>query len=176
MNSQAILGRSIFESYGLVANVNAQALHALLEILALIPMDINGLAHIILTAGDFEKSTAFYREFLPKLGMTIVLDNNEMLYGVGARTALGIRPPSDVNNGKTFDQGHVGLHHYCFRAKNTETVDEVHDVLKGLDAKIIHAPEKGPWAPGYYSVLFEDPDGIRGEVNYVPGKGLLKDT
>ena len=28
-------------------------------------------------------------------------------------------------------------------------------------------------APGYYSVLFEDPDGIRLEVNHVPGKGLL---
>jgi hypothetical protein len=28
-------------------------------------------------------------------------------------------------------------------------------------------------APGYYSVLFEDPDGTRLEINYVPGKGLL---
>lgn len=31
----------------------------------------------------------------------------------------------------------------------------------------------GPWAPGYKSVLFEDPDGIRIEFNYVAGKGLL---
>ena len=29
------------------------------------------------------------------------------------------------------------------------------------------------WAPGYYSVLFEDPDGIRLEVNHVPGAGVL---
>ena len=28
-------------------------------------------------------------------------------------------------------------------------------------------------APGYYCIVFEDPDGIRLEVNYVPGKGLL---
>jgi hypothetical protein len=27
-------------------------------------------------------------------------------------------------------------------------------------------------APGYYSVLFEHPDGTRLEINYVPGKGL----
>jgi hypothetical protein len=27
--------------------------------------------------------------------------------------------------------------------------------------------------PGYYSVLFEDPDGIRLEVNHVPGKGVF---
>ena len=32
----------------------------------------------------------------------------------------------------------------------------------------------GAWAPGYYSVLFEDPDGIRLEMNFVPGKGLLE--
>ena len=138
-------------------------------------MDINGIAHIILTAGDFSKSTAFYRQFLPALGMTIVRDTEEMLYGVGARTAVGIRPPSKVNDGRSFDQGHVGLHHYCFRAKNTETVDAVHELVKSLGAKISHAPEAGRWAPGYYSVLFEDPDGIRGEVNYVPGKGLLQE-
>jgi hypothetical protein len=28
--------------------------------------------------------------------------------------------------------------------------------------------------PGYYSVLFEDPDGIRLEVNHVPGKGVFE--
>ena len=29
------------------------------------------------------------------------------------------------------------------------------------------------FASGYYSVLFEDPDGIRVEVNHVPGQGHL---
>jgi hypothetical protein len=42
-----------------------------------------------------------------------------------------------------------------------------------LGAKIVRAPEEGNWAPGYYSILFEDPDGARIEVNYIPGKGLL---
>ena len=37
----------------------------------------------------------------------------------------------------------------------------------------MRGPEEGDWAPGYYYVLFEDPDGIRIEVNHVPGKGLL---
>jgi len=35
------------------------------------------------------------------------------------------------------------------------------------------APREDQWAPGYYSLLFEDPDGIRLELNHVPGKGLL---
>jgi len=35
--------------------------------------------------------------------------------------------------------------------------------------------EAPQFAPGYYSVLFEDPDGIRVEVNHVPGRGHLGD-
>jgi hypothetical protein len=43
-----------------------------------------------------------------------------------------------------------------------------------MGAIIIHGPQEGPWAPGYYSVLFEDPDGIRLEANFVPGAGVLQ--
>ena len=44
---------------------------------------------------------------------------------------------------------------------------------KTLGTPIVHGPEEAMWAPGYYSILFEDPDGIRLEINHVPGKGLL---
>ena len=51
-------------------------------------------------------------------------------------------------------------------------IDELHAFLVGIGACVVHPPEAGPWAPGYYSVLFEDPDGLRIEANFVPGKGL----
>lgn len=44
-----------------------------------------------------------------------------------------------------------------------------------MGATIVRAPAEGSWAPGYYSVLFEDPDGVRLEVNFLPGAGLLAD-
>ena len=45
-------------------------------------------------------------------------------------------------------------------------------VTRELAAKVIHGPELGErFAPGYYSILFEDPDGIRVEFNYMPGSG-----
>jgi hypothetical protein len=50
---------------------------------------------------------------------------------------------------------------------------ELHGFLMTLGAKIIRAPREDQWAPGYYSILFEDPDGIRLELNHVRGKGLL---
>jgi predicted lactoylglutathione lyase len=59
-------------------------------------------------------------------------------------------------------------------ARSREDIDEFHQFLVREGVRIVHAPEDGPWAPGYYSVLFEDPDGIRLEVNYVPGKGLFE--
>ena len=44
-----------------------------------------------------------------------------------------------------------------------------------MNATIVRGPIEGPWARSYYYVLFEDPDGIRLEVNFVPGAGLLSD-
>ena len=68
----------------------------------------------------------------------------------------------------------MGLHHICFRARERADVDALHEFLIEMGAAIVHPPEDGAWAPGYYSVLFEDPDGIRLEMNFVPGKGLLE--
>ncbi len=62
----------------------------------------------------------------------------------------------------------------CFRARSREDVDAIHTFARDtLGAHVVHPPEEGDFAPGYYSVLFEDPDGIRVEVNFVPGKGHL---
>ena len=55
-------------------------------------------------------------------------------------------------------------------------MDEIHEFLVGIGAAIVHPPEQQDlFAPGYYSLLFEDPDGIRLEVNFVPGRGLLEE-
>ncbi|GAO77003.1 MULTISPECIES: VOC family protein [unclassified Sphingopyxis] len=135
---------------------------------------LNGVAHVILTAGDFARSTAFWRAMIAHLELKVVLDSEHMLYGVGGRTAIGIRTGSLENAGKRFDQGAPGLHHACFRMRDRAAVDAVHGFLaRRDDIRIVHEPQEEPWAPGYYSVLFEDPDGIRIEFNHVPGVGLL---
>jgi catechol 2,3-dioxygenase-like lactoylglutathione lyase family enzyme len=93
---------------------------------------------------------------------------------VGGRTAVGLRPaPADLAN-TPFQQGHAGLHHVCFRAREREDVDSVHALVQKLGAKVVHPPREDKWVPGYYSVLFEDPDGIRLEMNHVPGKGVFE--
>jgi catechol 2,3-dioxygenase-like lactoylglutathione lyase family enzyme len=136
-------------------------------------MEINGVAHVMLTVSHFDTCLPFYERLLTFLGLTPVIKMDGMLYCVGGRTAVGIVKAEDRHAGERFEQLRVGLHHVCFRARQREDVDACYAFLQELGAKIIHPPEEGPWAPGYYSVLFEDPDGIRLEMNYVPGKGLL---
>ncbi len=137
-------------------------------------MEINGVAHVILTVSDFDACRPFYERLLTLLGMIPVINVDGMLYCVGGRTAVGIMRADERYRKERFVQLRVGLHHVCFRARERADVDAVHALLLDMGAAIIHPPEEGPWASGYYSVLFEDPDGIRLEVNHVPGKGLLE--
>jgi catechol 2,3-dioxygenase-like lactoylglutathione lyase family enzyme len=139
-------------------------------------MEINGIAHVMLTVSDFEACLPFYERLLPFLGLRPVFQTDGYLYCVGGRTALGIVRGDERYRRERFEQQRIGLHHICFRARERADVDALHAFLRTIGARIVHPPEEGAWAPGYYSVLFEDPDGIRLEMNHVPGKGLLAST
>jgi catechol 2,3-dioxygenase-like lactoylglutathione lyase family enzyme len=136
-------------------------------------VNINGIAHIQLTVTDLARSRAFWRPLFELFEMKIVFDNEQAFYGVGGRTGICLSPVDPAYRDDRFVQRRVGLHHLCFRLRSREDLDELHRFVTGLGARIVHPPEDGPWAPGYYSMLFEDPDGIRVEANYVPGKGHL---
>jgi catechol 2,3-dioxygenase-like lactoylglutathione lyase family enzyme len=136
-------------------------------------IQINGMAHVILTVSSFERALAFYGRLMPFLGLGPVFKGENFAYWVGGRTALGIERCGDAHRGETFVQSRVGLHHLCFRARSREDVDRTAAQLREMAATIVRGPQEGAWAPGYYYVLFEDPDGIRLEVNHVPGAGVL---
>jgi catechol 2,3-dioxygenase-like lactoylglutathione lyase family enzyme len=121
-------------------------------------IEVNGMAHVILTVSQWDKARAFYGELLPFLGLT---------------TAVGIQRAAKEHEGERFVPSRVGLHHFCIRARSREDVDLVAAKLREMGAHIDRGPLAGDWAPGYYYIVFEDPDGIRLEVNFIPGKGLL---
>ena len=139
------------------------------------PIEINGIAHIQLTVRDVERSTPFYERLLVSMGLKPIMRMEGLFfYCVGSRTGVAISPVDPEFADEPFQQRRVGLHHVCFRARNAADVDAVYEVAQELDARIVHPPQLDEiYAPGYYSVLFEDPDGIRIEVNFVPGKGHL---
>ncbi|HEY0436087.1 MAG TPA: VOC family protein [Phenylobacterium sp.] len=136
-------------------------------------MEVNGVAHTFVTASDFEASVAFYRQLLPFLGMQVVAESADTFYCVGGRTGFGVRRPAPEHVGARYEQFRIGLHHHCWRARERADVDELHAFLLRIGATVVHGPQDDAYAPGYYSVLFEDPDGLRLELNHVPGRGLF---
>ncbi len=136
-------------------------------------IEINGVAHVYITVQDFPRCRAFYGALLPFLGMVCLVDTDELYYCIGGRTGIGIRAASNVHRDTSFDQYRAGLHHLCLRARSVEDVDAVARFVAEQGARIVNQPRHDAWAPGYYSVLFEDPCGTRLEVNHVPGKGHL---
>lgn len=137
-------------------------------------VELNGIAHIQLTVNDAARCIPFWEKLCHFFEMKTLIKAESVLYCIGSRTGILIREVMLGNEHVPFNQERAGLHHFCFRARQREDVDEIHRFLVAeLDAKVIHPPEEASFAPGYYSVLFEDPDGIRVEVNHVPGKGHL---
>src|ERR1700730_14081711 len=118
-------------------------------------IEINGMAHVILTVSRFEVAREFYRKLLPEFGMKPVFDGDKLFYCVGARTAIGIEPCDPARAGERFVQQRVGLHHLCLRARSREDVDECAALLSERGATIVRGPAEDTWAPGYYSVLFD---------------------
>jgi catechol 2,3-dioxygenase-like lactoylglutathione lyase family enzyme len=135
-------------------------------------MEVNGIAHIFLTASNYERSRDFYRKLLPFLGLKPVIDTETTYYCVGGRTAVGISAPSAEHEGAAFEQKRVGLHHLCFRARERADIDELHGFLTTLGAKIIRAARgsvgagvlfdfvRGPRPAGTQSCAGEGPVGV----------------
>jgi catechol 2,3-dioxygenase-like lactoylglutathione lyase family enzyme len=128
-------------------------------------MQLNGIAHIQLTVADVKRSVRFYEPLLHAFEMKTIAKTAEIFYCVGSRTGIAISQADPEFRSERFHQRRIGLHHLCLRARSREDVDEIFELVQG--------PQQDGFAPGYYSILFEDPDGIRIEVNYVPGKGHL---
>jgi len=136
-------------------------------------VEINGIAHIQLNVNDPDKCVPFWEKLCHFLSMETLVRGEDIIYCIGGRTGILVRGAPPEKRGARFDQDRAGLHHLCLRARSREDVDAVHRfAVDELAAHIVHPPEEGSqFAPGYYSVLFEDPDGIRIEINHVPGKG-----
>lgn len=139
-------------------------------------IDINGIAHIQLSVSDPERCLPFWEELCHFLQMETLIKGDDVVYCIGGRTGILVRAAPQEKRGERFDQDRSGLHHMCFRARSNADIDAVYkfvsEDLAKYGPRIVHPPEDGSkFAPGYYSVLFEDPDGIRVEFNHVPGKG-----
>ena len=100
-------------------------------------IEINGMAHAILTVSNFSAARDFYGKLLPAMGMTPVCDTERLFYCVGGRTAIGIEPCAPEHASERFVQARVGLHHLCLRARTREDVDRCAAILHEVGATIV---------------------------------------
>ncbi len=138
-------------------------------------MKLNGIAHIQLSVKDVAKSREFYKPLFEFFDMKVIADEPGLaFYAVGSRTGICLTPACETEEYDAFQQRRIGLHHFCLRARAREDIDAIAEFVPALPgATLVHGAQEDNFAPGYYSVLFEDPDGIRIEVNFVPGVGHL---
>ena len=139
-------------------------------------ISINGIAHIALSVKSLNTSKKFYKKLMPFLGLNCIHESSKSVYFIGSRTGILIQ---EINKGEVlsnFSQNNIGLHHFCFRAREKKDIFLVEKKLLQIKAKIIRGPLEGTWAPGYFYILFEDPDKIRLEVNFVPDRGVLQEN
>ena len=139
-------------------------------------IEVNGIAHIQLSVRDPERCLPFWERFCHFLGMKTLIKNEGIIYCIGGRTGILVRGAPEDKRDARFDQDRSGLHHFCLRARSREDVDAAAEYLRAQpEVAWVREADEGPWAEGYYSILFEDPDGIRVELNYIPGKGHFGD-
>jgi len=127
-----------------------------------------GIDHLMINANRYEASVKFYSWLMPQIGYPEKHEHGgdnpgTGFYGPGgglwlSNSAINLRSDN-------FDKRRVGLREIAFRADSRAQVDAVAKEVEANGGKILDAPQAYPqYAPGYYSVFFSDPDGLKLEV------------
>ncbi|HXW83774.1 MAG TPA: VOC family protein [Candidatus Binataceae bacterium] len=138
--------------------------------------EIIGIDHIFLTVSDLERAERFYDPVMK------MLDFRKGIGAIGGvrhchyynrEFAISIRPASRF--AAAHDSYAPGLHHLCLRSRSRGAVDVIARQLGRLGVAI-EGPRLCPeYAPDYYAVFFNDPDGIRLEVmNHIARRKLIR--
>jgi catechol 2,3-dioxygenase-like lactoylglutathione lyase family enzyme len=150
-------------------------------------MPVRGLvSHIDLNVSDPTRSIPFYGRVLEHLGFErawveppegrVTLEDVQagdrcgwhLRYADGAVLGIEVRPPALPPPRRAHERYAPGLDHLALHAASRADVDELHAVLVAAGVIVAEPPREYDYAPGYYAVAFDDPDGVRLEVVHDP--------
>ena len=127
-----------------------------------------GIDHLMINANRYEASVKFYSWLMPKIGYPEKhsYDGEDPVIGfAGPGGSLWLSNSAANMRSDNFHKRRVGLREVAFRAETRAEVDAVAKDVESNGGKILDAPQEYPqYAPGYYSVFFTDPDGLKLEV------------
>ena len=139
--------------------------------------EVIGIDHIYITVSNLAASEIFYDVVMNILGFRknqFNLDGEEHVQYFNRHFGYVLRPAraTDTHNPYT-----PGLHHLCLRVENendVKTAAEKFKTAKLSTSELTHYPE---YAPDYYAVFINDPDGIQLEItNYRQERRLRQDN
>lgn len=134
-------------------------------------MTFGAINHVALTVGELQQAEAVLGPVLNFLGYekSEELDGLSVWVSGAVGTAINLWQASEELMSHEHRRYAPGLHHLAFNATSRDQVDDLHRLLHELDLKILHAPAEYDYAPGYYAVFFEGPDGMKFELAHIPG-------
>ena len=119
-----------------------------------------GIDHLSIRVSDYEKSKLFYGRLLTFLGFKVEADYPEATGWSNGHTLFWIGQAEPRAGKRRYQLGEVGLHHYAFRLRSREDVDDLDAFLRNdLKAEIVDPA--GEYYEDYYAVFFLDPDGLK---------------
>ena len=130
-------------------------------------IEVIGIDHIYVSVKDLMRSEAFYDRVMPVLGFkknTFQNEGDRHVQYYNRHFGFVLRPAKQAT---PHDPLAPGLHHFCFRVEDSGAINAIAGRFAELGVEC-SAPQLYPeYAPDYWALFFQDPDGVRLEVtNY----------
>jgi catechol 2,3-dioxygenase-like lactoylglutathione lyase family enzyme len=136
-------------------------------------MRFRGLCHVELNVPNYENAIQFFDRMFGWLGYssfsTLGIGYISTYYTAFPHSYIGIQP-SRSSEHLEYEKMCCGINHVALWAKSRHEVDSFYaDFLKPQHLVVLDPPDWCPeYSPGYYTVFFLDPYGIRWELAHVP--------
>jgi catechol 2,3-dioxygenase-like lactoylglutathione lyase family enzyme len=132
-----------------------------------------GIDHIIVNVNDYAAAKKFYAWLMPQIGYPKVMSYDQPQTDVttgyfGDHGSLWIRPADPEFRADQFNRHRVGLCEIAFAAENRKQIDDLAKKIAANGGTVTDPPKEYDYLPGYYSVFFTDPDGLKLELVHVP--------
>ena len=126
--------------------------------------EVTGIDHVYLAVSDLDASTRFYAPLMAILGFrrgAFAIGGEPHASWYNRHFGFVLRPARTKG---AHDPYAPGLHHFCFRVDSAADVRAVADALGAAGLRCSEPRLYPEYAPDYFAILLEDPDGIRLEV------------
>lgn len=129
------------------------------------PVEVIGIDHVYVAVRDLAASTRFYDGVMAALGYRRVesaIGGDPHVHYYNRQFGFSLRPARPGT--PAHDPYAPGLHHFCFRVVDERAVEQAATELRALGVDVTAGRVYPEYAPDYYAVFFDDPDGIRLEI------------